>query len=88
MSWRIEVKAAAEKAYMKLDRETRQRVKKALLQLEASDDPFASANVRALTGQLRGDYRLRVGDLRVLFTPIKEERIISVYAILPRARAY
>jgi mRNA-degrading endonuclease RelE of RelBE toxin-antitoxin system len=45
-------------------------------------------NVRPLIGKLRGDYRLRVGGWRVLFTPDKDQKIIYVYAILPRGDAY
>lgn len=88
MSWKIDVKPAAEKQYLKLGKETRQRVKKALFQLELRDDPFSHPNVRPLTGQLKGDYRLRVGDWRILFTPDRDEQTIFVYAILPRGSAY
>jgi mRNA-degrading endonuclease RelE of RelBE toxin-antitoxin system len=41
-----------------------------------------------LTGKLQGDYRLRVGDWRILITPDREKRILHVYAILPRGDAY
>jgi mRNA-degrading endonuclease RelE of RelBE toxin-antitoxin system len=88
MSWKIEVKPAAEKQYLRLDKETRQRIKKALLQLESLDDPFSHHNVRPLTGLLKGDCRLRVGDWRILFTPDKNKQIIYVYAILTRGKAY
>ncbi|MFH1944078.1 MAG: type II toxin-antitoxin system RelE/ParE family toxin [Acidobacteriota bacterium] len=39
-------------------------------------------------GQLKGLYRYRVGDLRVIFRPIKESRIVEIIAILPRGDAY
>ena len=87
-NWKIEVKSTAEKSYLRLDRATRGRIKRALGQLEQHQNPLLDRNVRALTGRLRGDYRLRVGDWRVLFTPVKEEKLIYVYAILPRADAY
>ncbi len=88
MTWKIEVKPAAEKSYLKLDRKTSSRIRKSLLDLEKSDNPLLHTNVRPLTGRLRGDYRLRLGDWRVLFTPDKNQRIIYVYAILPRGDAY
>lgn len=88
MSWTIEVKPTAEKQYMRLDRSAKQRIKKALQQIELFDDPFSHQNVRPLTGQLKGDYRLRVGDFRILFTPSKDQATLFVYAILPRGRAY
>jgi len=88
MSWKIEVKPTAEKSYLKLDKKTKKRIRKALKELEQKENPFIHYNVKPLTGQLQGDYRLRVGDWRLLFTPGKNEKIIHIYAILPRGGAY
>ncbi len=87
-SWRIEIKPSAEKQYLKLDKKTRQRIKGALLDLEKEEKPLFHPRVRCLTGKLKGDYRMRVGDWRVLFTPVKEKKVLHVYAILPRGDAY
>ena len=88
MSWTVEVKPTAEKYYLRLDNKTRIRVRKALEDLEASDEPATSPNVRALTGKLLGDYRLRVGKWRMLFSLDRPQKMIYVYAILPRGDAY
>ena len=88
MSWKVEVKPTAEKQYLKLDKATRTRIKKSLKELEQEQNPLFHRNVKALTGQLYRDYRLRVGDWRLLFTPDREKKIIHVYAILPRGSAY
>ncbi len=88
MNWKIEIKPTAEKSYRKVDKKTRSRIKEALLKLEESNNPFLHENVRALTGELKGDFRLRVGDWRVLFTPDRERKVIYIYAILPRGEAY
>ena len=72
MNWKINIKPAAEKYYLKIDKKTRKRIKKALRELEETKNPILHNNVRPLTGKLRGDYRLRVGDWRILFTPEKE----------------
>jgi mRNA interferase RelE/StbE len=87
-AWRIEVKPTAEKRYLKLDKPRRRRIKEALQGLVETVDPLHHPQVRALTGELSGDYRLRVGEWRVLFTPFREKRLIVVYAILPRGEAY
>lgn len=87
-SWKIEIKPSAEKYYLRLGKHNRKRVKEALTELQNSDDPFSIKNVRSLTGKLRGDYRVRVGKWRILFTPDREKKIIYVYAILPRGDAY
>jgi mRNA interferase RelE/StbE len=88
MSWKIEVKPTAEKRYLKLDKKTRRRIKESLQELEQEENPLIHHNVRPLTGKLRGDYRLRVGDWRLIFTPEKKKKIIHIYAILPRGNAY
>lgn len=88
MNWKIEVKPTAEKYYLKLDKKTRTRIKTALRELENTDDPLLHPNVRALTGKLRGDFRLRIGKWRVLFTPHIEEKILYIFAIVPRGDAY
>lgn len=88
MSWKIDIKPTAEKYYLKLAKNSRNRVKKALLELQNSEDPFSEPNVSPLSGTLRGDYRMRVGKWRILFTPDRENRIIHIYAILPRGDAH
>jgi mRNA interferase RelE/StbE len=88
-SWRIEIKPSAEKQYLRLDRKTRQRIREALGKLEKSETPLLLLpHVKALTGKLKGDYRVRIGDWRVLLTPDRESRVLRVYAILPRSGAY
>jgi mRNA interferase RelE/StbE len=88
MSWKVEIKPSAEKSYRKLNKDTQRRIKEALQKLELSTNPFLQGNVRPLTGELKGDYRLRVGDWRILFTPDEESKVLHVYAILPRGKAY
>lgn len=88
MNWRIEIKPNAERQYLKLDKKTRLRIKKALINLEKEENPLIANNVRPLTGELKGDYRLRVGKWRILFTPDHNQKIIYVYAILPRSKVY
>ena len=62
----------------KLDVTTKQRVKNAIERLPSGD-----------VVKLRGyeeDYRLRVGDLRVIFS-VKND-IITVKSVMPRGQAY
>jgi len=87
-SWRIEIKPSAEKQYHKLDRKTRQRIQDALRDLEGRGSPLLHPRVRPLTGKLKGDYRVRVGGWRMLFTPDRDSGVLRVYAILPRGDAY
>ena len=88
MRWRIEVKPSAEKQYLKLDKTTRRRIKGALRELEDAEQPLLHPRIRPLTGQLKGDYRIRIGGWRILMTPDPQEKVLRVYAILPRGDAY
>lgn len=60
------------------DKPTKQRLKKAIENLPDGD-------VKKLQGY-KDDYRLRVGDLRVLFSI--ENEIITIKGVLPRGNAY
>ena len=67
-----------EKYINSCDRATKQRLKIAIEKLPLGD-------VKKLAG-LENDFRLRVGDLRILFSI--EEDIIIINDILPRGQAY
>lgn len=75
---RIEYNREAIKHISKMDKPTKQRLKNAIEKLPAGD-------VKKLQGYLV-DYRLRVGDLRVIFSV--EDDIITVKDVLPRGQAY
>ncbi len=87
MSWRIEVKPSAEKRYLKLDAATRRRIKATLRELEGAERPLLLPRVRPLTGQLKGDYRVRIGGWRILLTSDQDAKALHVYAIVPRGNA-
>ncbi len=88
MTWRIEVKPSAHKHYLKLDSTTRRRIRESLYQLESYKRPLAHPRMRPLMGRLKGRYRVRVGNWRILIRPDREHRTLHVYAILPRGAAY
>lgn len=53
--------------------------------LKESIEKLPSGDVMKLRG-MQKEYRLRVGDLRVLFT--MDEKVITINNILPRGQAY
>ena len=75
---RIEYKKKAVKYINSCNKQTKQRLKEAIEKLPLGD-------VKKLNG-LETDYRLRVGDLRVLFSI--EDDTITIKDILPRGQAY
>jgi mRNA interferase RelE/StbE len=74
---------SAQKEMRRLDPPVRARVLMALDRLVAGDGPL---DVRRLTGSEQ--YRLRVGDWRVIFDNDPATRTIVVRHVLPRGRAY
>ena len=75
---RIEYKQKAIKYINSADRAAKKRLKDAIEKI-----PFG--DIKKLTG-FENEYRLRVGDLRVLFTV--ENNIITVNEIRPRGQVY
>lgn len=75
---RIEYKKKAVKYINSADSATKKRLKKAIEKI-----PFG--DIKKLSG-LENEYRLRVGDLRVLFTV--EDDIITINEIKPRGQVY
>ncbi len=64
------------------------RVLDQLDQLSALENPLRHKDVRSLEGKLRGYYRLRVGEYRLIFELDTMNRKISVNSIVPRGNAY
>ena len=83
-SWRIVFARAAEKALDDLPARDRDRVLAAIDRL--ADDPLTAAGVKRLSG--RDDYRLRVGDHRVIYDLDHGVLTVRVVRIAHRREAY
>lgn len=84
MTWRVEFRPSARIELLKLDRPVQARVLRSLHRLAA--DPRAASNVKALTG---GDeYRLRVGDWRVVYTLHDDVLTVLVVRVAHRGDVY
>jgi len=85
-SWEIVLTRPAEKVYDKSPKDMRKRLDRCFEALEKN--PLYGSNIRSLTGQLKGLYRYRVGDWRVIYRLFNQEVIVEIIAILPRGDAY
>jgi len=52
------------------------------------ENPLENPQVKALTGELKGFYRLRIGNYRIIFSLLPKEKIIALVNIFPRGNAY
>ena len=74
----IEYSREAVKHINTLDKPTKQRIKQAIEKLPNGD-------IKKLQGY-KNEYRLRVGNYRILFS--QDEHIITIKDVLPRGQAY
>jgi mRNA interferase RelE/StbE len=83
MKWRVIFARTAEKELAKLSSEMQLRLGRAIRSLE--NDPIP-AQAKRLKG--RTEFRLRVGDYRVLYAIEHESRVVTISAIGHRRDVY
>lgn len=86
--WKVELSKSAFKHLKKLENKTAQKILDDLLKLEELENPLLHLDVRPLVGQLRGFYRLRIGNMRIIFELDSNNKRIGVHMIVHRGSAY
>ena len=76
----------ASKYYKKCDNKTKRLLNECIKDIE--NDPFGGSSIKRLHGELEGLFRYRVGGLRVIYRPDKEEVIVIIIAIGSRGDIY
>lgn len=86
MRYRAEVSNEAEEQLSKFPRKVRDRLERAIDELEEKDDSQWS-NIKALQGpQWKGRLRKRVGDYRIVLRKVPERGVVEISAILIKAK--
>ena len=80
MSYRVELLRRARRYLLSLPKKDRRLVGDRLLRLSDALGP----PIRKLTGRLEGQYRLRVGNHRILYAISDDVRVIQVTRTYPR----
>ncbi len=88
MPWTVKVSSLAEKHYNRLDKKARRKIREKLLDFSNLQNPLSHKDVKPLTGDLKGFYRLRAGEYRVVFGIIPAQKTIAVVNIAPRGSVY
>jgi len=78
---------SAKKELQKLDKVTQKLIKQKLLTL-ATNPKVLKNNIKALKGEYKGKYRLRVNNYRIIYTIKDKELIITVIRIAHRKEIY
>ena len=87
MSHKIFIHREAKKAYKKLPVLYQVKVKATLIKL--AENPFRQdLDIKALHGQLKGKYRIREGEIRIVYVIEKNDNIVYVEGISYRGNAY
>lgn len=83
--YRIRILDAASRELSRLDRSIGRRIVERMNWLASHLDEL---KLEALTGELEGLYKLRVGDYRVIYEVLREEQTIVIHAIGHRRDIY
>jgi len=83
--YEVRLSGRALKYYNRVGSTTARRLNQCFGALETN--PFGGGDIKPLKG-MRGVYRFRVGNLRVMYEVDMPQRIVKVSAILPRGEAY
>jgi len=84
--YRIELSRQAAKFYQKADNVTTKRLNLAFSKL--SEDPFQNFNIKKLSGELEGSFRLRLGNMRIIYSVDDNKKVVYIEVIGFRGDVY
>ena len=84
--YEIELSRKAAKFYQKADAITARRLNAAFDHL--AEAPFNHNNIKPLCGELQGSYRLRIGNIRVIYSVDDNSKIVYIEVIGFRGDVY
>jgi len=76
----------AAKYYKSLDAKTAKRINRAVEKI--MENPREGQHIKKLMGEHEGKYRYEVGDLRIIYRILEDEKIVLIEAIGPRGDIY
>jgi mRNA interferase RelE/StbE len=82
----IELSRKAAKSYQKADNVTIKRLNLAFSKL--SEDPFRHYSIKKLSGELEGSFRLRLGNMRIIFSVDDNKKVVYIEVIGFRGDVY
>lgn len=88
MNWKIELSPKAHKQYLAFDGSIKKQIRAKLAELEAQENPLTLNNTKPLTHTLKGFYRIRSGDYRIIFFLLHQKKIITVVNMGIRSKVY
>jgi mRNA interferase RelE/StbE len=86
--WDVELPKSSLKALERLGKKASLRILDRFGELGDMENPLRHKDVRSLEGKLKGFYRLRVGEYRVIFELDPENKRLGLLAVIPRGKGY
>lgn len=83
--YQVQILESASRELSRLDLQMARRIVKRIKWLAAN---METARLEALTGELTGLYKLRIGDYRVIYEPLHAERHLVIHMIQHRREVY
>ncbi len=84
--YEVELSRKAAKFYKKVDTVIVRRLNAAFEQL--AEEPFHHYNIKSLSGELQGSYRLRIGNIRIVYSVDDSVKIVYIEVIGFRGNVY
>ena len=84
--YRIEFAKKAAKFYKRIDAVTLKRINSILEKLE--ENPFSLPNTKHLQAELSGSYRIRMGNIRIIYSVNDTDKIVYIEVIGFRGGVY
>ena len=84
MSYQVDIAPAAQRDFKRLPPETIRKVDTAILELEQTPRPHECAKLEGSTDE----YRVRVGDYRILYVIDDKAKLVTIVHIRHRRDAY
>ena len=92
MAWKVEVKKNSKKFLDQQNSDTQNRIRQSLRKLIDYLDngilPFSDMDIKKLKGRKQDSFRLRIGNIRIIFTLIISTKLIRIENIDYRGDAY
>jgi mRNA interferase RelE/StbE len=84
--YKIELSKGSVKAIESFDKKTQERIFRALEAIKVN--PFWHERIKKLRGELRGRFRYRIGEIRVVYKIAEESKTVFIEAIGSRGSIY
>jgi len=86
--WLLSTTSEFKRSVSRMDRRLKGRILDAINDISGKPTQLRGDTIKPLSGELRGRWRYRIGDYRLIYRPDAQTRTVFLLAVLPRGAAY